>query len=250
MYSTEASVFSIAVKQYLYKLKAYIGLFSGLALTQFIGFLFSLGGVGQSGSGSSIMEVYIKRYSGDIVAVFTIIWIFATAIMLTIKAYRDMDFAFVSSRVSSNLSNIGFLLTYCVLGGVTVSLYGLLLRVVVYFTTGGAGIIGQDFKPSLFSLFAGTAAVVLYMLLFSGTGYLIGVLARLNRIFVVVIPALFIGVVFTAARVKTGNSVIAGTVEFFIKETSLLLFAVKVILASAVLFTGSMVLSNRTEVRE
>lgn len=249
MYSTEASVYSIAVKQFFYKLKSYTGAYLGLAFLQLLAFVFSLGGT-QSSSGNfdGRIDITLKSYSGVIVLTFTFVWAFVFAIIMTTRSYRNMDFTFVSNRLTSNLSNIGFIMASCVLGGITASMYGLVLRVVMYFASDSSGIIGTGFKPPFSTILVGMAAAVLYMILVSGIGYFIGSMTQLNKIFAIVIPACFIGLSFLEVRVQ-GIGIVKNSLEFFVKETSLAVFALKVLLVSAALFASGTVISNRLEVR-
>ena len=118
-------------KQFVFKLKANIDVFSSLVGIQLLAILFSLGGVGSMGMGGTNLSVDVKYYSADLVIVFTMLWSFVTAITITTKPYRNHDFTFVSNRLSSSLSNILFLLTASFIGSITAVLAGNLVKLLV-----------------------------------------------------------------------------------------------------------------------
>src|SRR5699024_5729575 len=95
--------------------------------------LFSLGGVGQGGSGSFEISINRHYYTVDYVIAFTMIWAFITSIQMTTREYRQDDFTFVTNRLSGNLSNIAFLFTASVIGGVLAVLSDFLLKGVIRF---------------------------------------------------------------------------------------------------------------------
>ena len=109
-------------KQFVFKLKANIDVFSSLVWIQLLAILFSLNGVASMGMGGTNLSVDVKYYSADLVIIFTMLWSFVTAITITTKPYRNHDFTFVSNRLSSSLSNILFLLTASFIGSITATL--------------------------------------------------------------------------------------------------------------------------------
>lgn len=130
---TEVSLASVVIKQYKYKLKAYLGVFSSLVVLQILGVIFSFSGSGSMGTGAYGINVNISYYSADIVIFFTIIWGFISALLMTTRAYRDDDFVLITNRVSSNLSSIAFMLIASIAGGITAMLSGFLLKVLMYY---------------------------------------------------------------------------------------------------------------------
>ena len=100
---SRTSLMEVVKRQYLFKLKSFIQVFMTLVVLQLLAMLFSFNGVGMMGSSNGSVEMDIQYYSADIVVVFTMLWAFITAILITTKAYRNDDFAFVTNRLSSNL---------------------------------------------------------------------------------------------------------------------------------------------------
>ena len=244
MSSQEVSLSSVTLKQYFYKLKAYSTLVNRLIILQSIALLISLAGVSTMSTGNGELNFSMKYYSANIALGYTFIWIFFVAIYLTTKQYKNMDFSLVGNRVSSNLSNIGFLLSACVFGGVIASLFNALLRVVIYFISDRSQIIMDGFYLAYPDLLLGIVVAILYMFLIAVIGYFFGVLTQINKIFAIIGPAVFLGL--------TGgnNEVLKIIFGFFTSEVSLSIFAVKIIIVSIVLFGFSVLLSNRMEVKK
>jgi hypothetical protein len=245
---TRTSLMEVVQRQYLFKLKSYSQVFMTLVVLQVLAMLFSFNGVGMMGSSSASVEVDIQFYSADIVVGFTMLWAFITAILITTKAYRNDDFAFVTNRLSSNLSNLFFLLTASILGGILAILSSYLIKVIMYF-------LGRQFINSVnvmdfpVDLLIGITATIFYVLLASALGYFIGTLVQLNKIFVVFIPVLFFGSLFIGEVSGKGEFVNA-VFEFIFNEPSLLVFIGKIIVTAGLLFGSTFVLSNRMEVKQ
>ncbi|EGW37632.1 putative membrane protein [Desulfosporosinus sp. OT] len=240
MSSKEVNLLSISCKQYFYKLKAYSFLVHSLIIVQLIALLFSMGGVFNMSSGNGELSVSVKSYNSNIVIVFSLLWIMFIAVQLISRPYKKMEFPLVTNRLSGNLSNIGFLVTGCLFGGITSSLVGVLLRLITYFMFDRSQVVFNRFFLS--DLLLGIFVAILYMLLFSALGYFIGVLAQLNVSFVIIIPAVILGVL------RVYNDFSQSVFKFFAFEVSLIMFVLKVIITSTILFSFSIFLSNRKEV--
>ena len=244
MSSKEINLLSISLKQYFYKLKAHTGLVNRLIVTQIIALLFSFGGVSSMGSGNGELSVSVKTYSASMVIVFSLVWVTIVAIFLTTKQYKKMEMPLVGNRVSGNLSDVGFLMTTSVFAGITSSLVGVLLRVIMYFTFDRTKIVYDGFLLTFSDLLLGMVVAILYMSLVSAMGYLIGVLAQVNKAFVILIPA----VIFGSLKIYTGLA--QSIVEFYVVDVSFPLFALKVIITSVILFGVSILFSNSMEVNQ
>ena len=244
MFSNEVNLVSISIKLYFYKLKAYSNLFNWLILVQIVALLFSLGGVSSTGGSNNEVSVSVTHYSSNLVIVFSFFWIWFIAIQLTTKQYKNLETTMVTNRITENLSSIGYLLTACAFGGITSSLGGLLLRVIMYFTSNRSQLIFDGFYLAYSDLFLGMVVGILYMVLISAISYLLGVIARINMVIGAIIIALIIGLL----RIYTNLAQMA--FEFITYEVSLPLFALKVVTISIVLFGVSMLLSNRREVSQ
>lgn len=235
----------IVKKQYAYKLRAYIQVFMSLVFIQMLAILFSFNGVGMMGTSSNTFDINVHFYSADIVVTFTMLWALITSILITTQTYRNDDFAFITNRLSSNLSNMLFLLTASLVGGFTAMLSSYVMRILMYLF----GRTEYLYTPTAASEWLiGFIATILYVLLFSALGYFFGTLVQINKVFVVLLPALFIGILIIGAGTMNGT-VLNNVFEFIFMESSLAIFMVKIVILAALLFSSSALMSNRMEVR-
>jgi hypothetical protein len=243
---TSANINVVVKRQYLFKLKANIDAFSSLVGIQAIALLFSLGGMSMFGSSSSYFTLTVSSYSADVVIAFTMIWSFVTAITITTMPYRNFDFAFVTNRLSSSLSNVLFLVTASLLGGVTAILSGFLVRVAGYFLLGHT-LYSSEMAVS--ELLLGMIAASLYIFMASSIGYIFGTLAQVSKAFIIVIPVILIGLLFLDVSFNP-MPIQQEIYQFYFLESSFVLFLLKILLTTAILFGASSILFNRMGVRK
>lgn len=86
------------------------------------------------------------------------------------------------------------------------------------------------------------------MLFFSSIGYLVGVLIRISKVFIVVIPTLFIGILI--CDTKYDFTLFDELISFIFHENSLLLFVIKTAFISCFLFAFGIALTSRLEVKQ
>ncbi|MBM7599640.1 hypothetical protein JOC34_002008 [Virgibacillus halotolerans] len=244
---SEISLGNLVKKQFFYKLNAYTGVFSSMVLIQVIAIFFSFGAV-SSGSGRFGVQINVDYHSADTLIIFTMLWAFINAVTIITKKYRDDDFAFVTNRVSNNVSNMLFLVAASFIGGVTAILSTFLIRVISYFVLRDHSVIGYDVMYSVQEIFSGLLVVFLYLLLFCALGYLAGTISQLHKSFVVLLPVVVMGCLIMI--VIYGSEVLLHVIEFYSKETNTLLFVGKTVITSFLLFAGAIILSNRLEVRK
>ncbi|GIN86644.1 hypothetical protein J6TS2_30300 [Heyndrickxia sporothermodurans] len=244
----EINQIDIVKKQYFFKLRSYVQIFSTMMILQVIGLLFSIGGVGGSGTSNDNVSVEVSYYSSSTVMMLTFLWAFISAILITTKATRYDDFSFITNRLTSHLSNILFLLTASVIGGITAFLSGYLLKIIIYFFIDIKIINEGSMNITVSEILIGIFASILYVLLTCALGYMVGTLVQLHKIFIVLFPGLLIGL--NMWSIQNGKMVIEEITEFFNSESSLVLFFVKVILTTGLLFSSSIAISNRMEVRK
>lgn len=234
------------MKQYFYKLKANIDSFSSLIGIQLIAILFSLGGSTSLGTLSGSLHFRLSYYSADIVIVFTMIWAFVTGITITTKPFRYQDFTFVTNRISSSLSNMLFLFTSCLIGAMLAVLSRNLILVISHFFLGNnlyaaPTPVGDMLLSFIISL--------LYIFGISSIGYFIGALAQFNKLFTVLVPVLIIGSLFLEGAMMGAEPFLIKVVQFYIFESSVILFIIKILLSTALFFGLSITIFNRMEVR-
>jgi hypothetical protein len=173
------------------------------------------------------------------------LWSFVTAITITTKPYRNHDFTFVSNRLSSSLSNILFLLAASFIGSITATLSGNLVKLLVSIL----------FKQGLFHFYNGSLEFVLglgvsiiYVFFLSSIGYLIGTLVQVSKGFIILIPVLLLGSIFLAASMHK-EPLLIQIFQFYMLESSLLLFILKTLLTTVLFFIAAISLLNRMEVK-
>lgn len=236
----------IVKRQYQYKLRSYVWVFNSLILMQLLAILFSLGGPMSSGRSGDGFFLQINYYSADIIIAFTMLWAFIMAIqMLSIK---DNEFMFINNKPSDHLSDVTFLLTTSVLGGITAMLSGFLLKVITYIFVDPTKIIltGLVSGPKFFII--GMLATMLFVFLFSALGYIVGTLVKLSKIFIFLLPILFIGLLFIANKYGENNFMFS-LFNFYFKESVFSIFILKIIMTSTLLFLGAFMITKRSEVR-
>lgn len=241
---SKVSVGDIVKKQYLYKLKANVWVFNSLILLQVMAILFSLGGTGSSGRYSEGFSFQIDYYSADLMIYFTILWAFIISVQII--SNKENEFMYIMNKSSNSLSDALFLLTTSIIGGITATLSGLLLKVIVYFFFDSSEIIMLMSGPKYFMI--GMVATILLIGLSSALGYIVGMLVKLNKIFVFLLPILFIGLLFIAENYGDKNFMVM-LFNYYFKETDFIIFIVKSIITSALLFFGAFLISHRSEVR-
>ena len=246
---TTVRLTSIVKKQYSYKLKAYAQVFWNLVFLQLLAILFSLNGVGMMGSSSESIDVEVHYFSVDMVVFFTMIWGFIIAIIMTTKAYRNDDFTFVTNRLSHNLSNLLFLLTASIIGGLTAIMSTYLLKVIIYFFVGQLTADSTSVVGAPVQFIWGIFTTSFYIFLFCALGYLIGTLVQIHKVFVVLVPAFFFGALFLLG-VSGYSRIVSNIFGFIFSESSILLFMIKIVITSGLLFASAFLLSNRMEVKQ
>lgn len=238
---TSASLSNIVLTQFRYKMKAYIGVFLALILVQVLGIFLATLGTSFGSISNNLYSIYFEGYSSSAVIILTFIWAFMNAILITTKAYREDDFTFVSTRISYNLANMLFLITISGIGAITALLSNGIIRLFVYFTADVDVFLVLNSEVGISYYGVGLISTFLYVLLFAIAGYVIGMMIQISRLFLLLIPAIFITFTYLE-RLEM-------IVGFYFLEQSFLVFVVKVITTILIGSAFILVLSNRLEVR-
>lgn len=240
MFLSNSSLASVVMTQVKFKLNAYNGLIYSLIILQLFGILFASGA---GGSGTSIMNTSISIDRTSIEAGLLLVSFLAISVgnLMTTKAYRYDDFSYVATRLSSNLANIIVLFIFSVFAGTTTYLSGYIVRILMYFFS--TELVDS---PRVFEDYVGTLSIILAMIfllwMFSSVGYLAGTLFQKHKL-------LFFGVLIIFAMLLISKIWITTFAFIFVENGSLLIFTIKVIGVSIVLFAASTAISNRMEVR-
>jgi hypothetical protein len=249
MFLQEADVLSVTKRQYFFKLQANFGVFTSLILTQVFALAFSFMGSGSMGTGTELVSLTVNYYTGNVIIIFTMIWAFINGVTISSNNAKNGDFAFVTNRLTSNLSNIAFLLTVTILGGFTAMLASSLLKVILYYFFNTEGLIGNtNIVPPVLQLI-GVFTSILYVSLSGALGYLVGVLVQKSKVYSFILPIFFVGMLFMEARMQ-GEGPFWQLLMYFGTETSLFLLLIKVFVFMCILFLTAVFISNRIEVRK
>lgn len=240
----------IVKKQYVYKLRAYTQVFISLIFIQLLAILFSFNGVGSMGSSGDILSIEVHYYSADFVVAFTMLWGFISSILITTKTHRNIDFPFVTNRLSSNLSNMLFLLTASLAGGITAVLSIFPIKLIMHYLMGSVLVKSTSITAAPLEFLLGIFTTTLYVFLFSAIGYFVGTLVQINKVFAGLLPGLLLGSLYFDGAVRGKDGVVAYFFQLIFNEPSLPLFMVKVIIIAGLFLIGSFALSNRMEVKQ
>ncbi|PYZ94652.1 hypothetical protein CR194_03740 [Salipaludibacillus keqinensis] len=245
MSSATVKLADIVKKQYSFKLKSYMGVFTTMIVLHGLAILFSLNGVGSMGTGMGSLSVNINYYSATIVVMFTMIWGFISAILISTKAYRYDDFSFVTNRLSSHLANGLFLLTMSVVGGLTAILSSFLLRVIVYLYHGSGFILADGIAQAPIEWVIGFIATTFNVLFLCVIGYFLGMIGQFHKSLKVVLPVAIIGLLF----VNGGDGgAITQVVQFYFFESSFLLYSMKILLSISIVYVITVMSTKNMEV--
>lgn len=241
MYLTEPKMSNLVMKQYKYKLNSYIGALTSLIMIQIIAILMSFASTGMMGTGTELIGINVYYYTADFVIIFTMLWAAMTAITITTKAYRFDDFSFVTNRITSNLSNIVFLITISVIGAVTAILSSFFIKTIMYFIFDLEKMM--VIQASFIEYVVGIVALFFYLLLFSAIGYFIGTLYQVSK------ASLFLSIALLITAIILLGIPIEVVFQFFAFEESIGMFIVKVLITVLGLFVTSSAMSNKLEVK-
>lgn len=241
----KADFWSIVMKQLRYKLKAYRGVYTSMITVQVLALLFSFGSTSSmSGSSSIGLSYNVFGYSGSLILIFTMLWGLMSAILITTKAYRYDDFVMVSTRMTSQISSLLFLVISSIIGGLTAIGADYLLRDLLLLFKDTA-LIFEGSTPT----FQGVIGSCVYLLLFSLIGYTCGILVQLKKIFLFIIPLVVIGIPITMSFIMGIRFFTEDTLQFFLTETSFLIFIWKFLVVSISLLLITFTAGNRLAVR-
>ncbi len=133
------------------------------------------------------------------------------------------------------------MITLSLFGAVNSALSGVIVRTIKYLFIGSEKIIEAGFLITPLELMCSIGAAFLYILLFSSMVYFCTVLTKKSYIFIIVILAIVVLIPQTAIF----NSI----TKFYGKETSFLMFTLKVLITCSVFYAASVLGSNKQEVR-
>ncbi len=234
---------TIVLMQYLYKLKGSSSLIHSLIFMQLLGLIFSLTPNGSMGAGSDFITVSVNLFSTNLLQIFSMVWMVGITNYFISSNYRRLELPLTHDSLSGHLSNILLILTIAIFAGTTSTLLSIPHRIILLFIYSDSGeffLDGISISPA--ALLLGVFVSTLYLLLLAALSYLIRAVIEVNRIFIVILPALFIGLA------RPYQEFYAAVFNCFTAEPSLALFLLKAFMASAAFFALSFLITRKTEV--
>lgn len=232
---------TILKKQFLYKVHAHYSMFSTMVILQLIGVIFAFGGENY-GTGTENIMLNVKISSGSIVIGFTLFWIFIMAILMTTKQNKSMMHTFITNKKLNHLSNILFLLLLSVIGGISSYLIGFFIKTITFLWYSTENIIVVE-KITFVEVILGIVVTTLYMFLLGAIGYFLGEIFALHRLFIIIIPVIFIGFL-----IIFHESALGPMFDFFTQESNFVIFTIKVFIVTSVLFLIASQIDRYSEV--
>lgn len=238
---------------YGYKLRAYSHFYTSLIMVQILAFLFSLNGINQVGTMYEAITITVHTISTNLILIFSMIWAFMTAIIITTKPYRETDFFLVANGFTSHLANVLFLLTASFVSAALAILCGPPLKLAAVY------LLDYDVMAhtvlSFRQLLLGVVTAGLYLFLVSMVGFLVGTLVLWHKAFTLFLPALFVALLFVPTEVRDGGSItqqpaLIEMFRLFISESSFPVFVGKVAVAILLLYLATLFLATRLEVKQ
>ncbi|WP_238881672.1 hypothetical protein [Clostridium sp. YIM B02551] len=256
MYLTENSLLNITKKQYFFKLKTNIGLFFSLIVVHFFATLLTMNALRISSTSGSGVSVDFFYYSGNAIIIFTLIWSFVVSLTISNRKNKNMDFSFITNRLSSNISNIVFLITLAIYASITSTFSGNIIRAIFYFTSRNENIIREGFIIEPHVMLLNIISILFYIIFIASIGYFIGSVGSINQIFTIIFSTISILGLFLLLKLfgslnnSSLYSLITKIIHFYFYENSLLLFVLKTLVTSIALFACSIFITNRLEVKK
>lgn len=242
MFLSNRTLGEVVKAQVKFKLNAYMSAFMGLIIVQILGLLFSLNGTSSMGSGLNYGWVKVYLVTNDLIFLFVGIWAFFVGHLLTTKAYLYDDFSFVATRLSSNLANIIVLLLISLFAGTTSILMNYVGRVILLLSNKAEYMRSPGLFDDPLSSILNFIVVTLIILTITSSGYLVGMLAQKNKLLLLLLPIIVIGLLMADLWPIVLNFL-------FYENVSMWVLLVKLLVISITCFALAIVASNRLEVR-
>src|SRR5690625_3113036 len=188
----QTNFFDSIKTQYQFKLRAHHGMFSTMIIVQIIVLFLGYNSVG---SGINNVSVNSVVYSGEAIIILTIAWAAIMGFRLTMKQSKNMMFTFVTDRKTNHISNVLFIVTLSIIGGISAYLLSFIFKISMYLWKGSENLLFIE-EITLNGLLIGLSATVLYALLLAAFAYFIGEVidrksTRLNSSHVAISYAVF-----------------------------------------------------------
>lgn len=248
MYLNEPRLFDIIVKQFRFKLNAHAAFFSTFVLLQIGALALAVAGSMYSVSYDSFSSIRIVELTNTGNVSIALFWAFFLGVTLTTVARRNEAFSFVSTRLSNHFANLLVMLTASLFAGTIAALSGPVLKLFGFLRYGEMVVSTPGIMAEPGDFFLRIITAIGYVLMFFLIGYVVTSFVQISKFFIVIFIVIWI--VFSSSTESwNGTQYLTYIFEFFTYEQSLLLFLVKIIGTVIGLFTISVLMTNRLEVR-
>lgn len=240
----EVSLINIVKKQVKFKLFSYPSIWLWLVSTQLFGIVLSVAVNNSVNSSDREFMTTINMYDSAFLIIMTFIWIVVATIFHAIATTKQIDFTFITTRLSQFISTILYLVLLAAIGAITAYLGSSLIILILKIIHDGMQFSTQftflDHVVNVTGMFG-------YLLVLSGVAYLAVSLYQLNRF---LLPGLLVlyGLVANLSTVYYFENPIIQLFLFFEEETSIILFILKVMGVTGILFVAAWMTTRNREV--
>ncbi len=245
MSSQTIKFWPVVFKQFLFKWKANMDMFTGLAILQVIALFFSYNGSGTFSYGSG---VEFNIYTSDILVVFTMIWLLVIGVQILRPVSALTTYTMIANRKVDHMSNIIWLIVMSGIGTVAVLLANVLLQLIMSYISGAVTLM-PEVSLTFGSYVIGTLTTFIYLVFAGAVGYFFGVLSQWNQLVKVIIPFLLIGALLIAPAIIP-EDILINAFSFVFLEKVFMIFVLKMFVIISLLFVASAGIGNRLEVRK
>ncbi|RKJ63901.1 hypothetical protein D7X33_25880 [Butyricicoccus sp. 1XD8-22] len=223
-------------KQVKWKLSAHSQALNTLIIIQIMIVFLGFNASSMSGTGFNGIHLSIHFYSLDVMVFIACIWAFITALLLQRMDYFQDDFAVVTTRFVSNISNSIVLVFYSFIATIItiVSLYIFVVSIQLFTQV---ELIADGLLINPIQMLVAFSI----LLLAASSGFFVGALFSFSKILGIVIIGLWI------AFINSLEGQLATVLIFFFEE-GYLLFIIKAIVLTIILMSLSTLLLSRKEV--
>ncbi|KGR75685.1 hypothetical protein [Ureibacillus manganicus] len=223
-------------KQVKWKCKAFsqsfITLIGVLIVIQLLGW----NGSGSSGGGFNQFSVYINIFSLDMNVLITCMWAFVQSLLMQGRVQHQDDYSFVTNRFVTNVSNAIVVIIYSFIATL-IAMATLYISTVVIQLFRGIEIIRDELIVNPVD----AIVIFLIILLIAAIGFFIGSAFHLSKLLGIGVIVLFIIIMYRLPMLPTN------AIQFFFDGGDLL-FILKAVVSSILIFGLSIQMLNRNEV--
>lgn len=236
----------VVKKQFFYKLRTRRGFILSLILYQtFIIIFSSVFSTNMVGGYSEKLRLNGQFFLSNNVLVVTFIWAFVISILLTTTYAKQSMYPYITNKWANDFSDRLVIVFYSVVAGVTSLLSTFALHILALFIHGSEQFIYTE-KIVATDIMLGIFVMTLYTLLVMMIGYFIGECVQVSK--KITFAGLVIIVMFSSS-IPQLEKMLLDVSLFFIRESNMFIFVIKVIFACFVLVGLTRLVGSRLEAK-